>query len=111
MKMAVFWVVAPCSLVEVYRRFRGPCCLHYQGDRENLKSYQINWYWIQLTSNKLESNHGYYKIWLTETIFVRNLSKSLQPTLAADAHLAEGQFLIEELKLNIESLWDTKYGL
>jgi hypothetical protein len=37
-KMAVFWVVAPCSLIEVYQRFRGPCCLHYQG-RENLKSY------------------------------------------------------------------------
>jgi hypothetical protein len=32
-KMAVFWVVAPCSLVEVYKRFRGPCCLHHQGDR------------------------------------------------------------------------------
>jgi hypothetical protein len=31
MKMTVFWVVAPCSLVEVYRRFRGPCCLHHQG--------------------------------------------------------------------------------
>jgi hypothetical protein len=31
-KMAVFWVVAPCSLVEVYQRFRGPCCLHDQGD-------------------------------------------------------------------------------
>jgi hypothetical protein len=30
MKMAVFWVVAPCSLVEVYQRFRGPCCLHHQ---------------------------------------------------------------------------------
>jgi hypothetical protein len=28
--MAVFWVVAPCSLVEVYRRFRGACCLHHQ---------------------------------------------------------------------------------
>jgi hypothetical protein len=26
-KMAVFWVVAPCSLVEVYQRFRGSCCL------------------------------------------------------------------------------------
>jgi hypothetical protein len=26
-KMAVFWVVAPYSLVEVYQRFRGPCCL------------------------------------------------------------------------------------
>jgi hypothetical protein len=31
-KIAVFWVVAPCSLVEVYQCFRGPCCLHHQGD-------------------------------------------------------------------------------
>jgi hypothetical protein len=31
LKMAVFWVVAPCSLVEVYQRFRGTCCLHHQG--------------------------------------------------------------------------------
>jgi hypothetical protein len=30
MKMAVFWVVAPCSRVEVYRRFREACCLHHQ---------------------------------------------------------------------------------
>jgi hypothetical protein len=30
-KMAVFWVVGPCNLVEVYQRFRGPC-LHHQGD-------------------------------------------------------------------------------
>jgi hypothetical protein len=29
--MAVFWVVEPCSLVDVYQRFRGPCCLHNQG--------------------------------------------------------------------------------
>jgi hypothetical protein len=27
MKMAVFWVVGLCSLVEVYQRFRGACCL------------------------------------------------------------------------------------
>jgi hypothetical protein len=32
MKMAVFSVVAPCSLVEVYQRFRGAFCLHHQGD-------------------------------------------------------------------------------
>jgi hypothetical protein len=31
LKMAVFWVVAPGSLVEVYRHFRGTCCLHHQG--------------------------------------------------------------------------------
>jgi hypothetical protein len=30
--MAVFWVVPPCSLVDVYKRFRGSCCLHHQGD-------------------------------------------------------------------------------
>jgi hypothetical protein len=34
-KMAVFWVVAPCSLGEVYQRFRGPCCLHNQGDESD----------------------------------------------------------------------------
>jgi hypothetical protein len=28
MKMAV-WVVAPCNLVEVCRRFRGDCCHHH----------------------------------------------------------------------------------
>jgi hypothetical protein len=27
-----FWDVAPCSLVEVYRLFRGACCLCHQGD-------------------------------------------------------------------------------
>jgi hypothetical protein len=32
MKMAVFWVVAPCSLVEVHQRFRSLRCLHHQGD-------------------------------------------------------------------------------
>jgi hypothetical protein len=37
-----------------------------------------------------------------ETIFVLNTSKSQQTTLAADAHLAEEQFLSEGLKLNIE---------
>jgi hypothetical protein len=31
-KMAVIWVFAPCSLEEVYRRFRDAHCLHQQGD-------------------------------------------------------------------------------
>jgi hypothetical protein len=31
-KMAVFWVVAPCNLVEIYQRFRRSCCLHHQGN-------------------------------------------------------------------------------
>jgi hypothetical protein len=28
--MAVFWDVAPCSLAEIDRRFRGAYCLHHQ---------------------------------------------------------------------------------
>jgi hypothetical protein len=35
-KMAVFWVVAPCCLVEVYQRFRGTCSLHHQGPTQGL---------------------------------------------------------------------------
>jgi hypothetical protein len=41
MKMAVFCVVAPCILVEVYQRFRGTCCLHHQGDE------WVPWWWRQ----------------------------------------------------------------
>jgi hypothetical protein len=36
MKMAVFWVVAPCSLVEIDRRFRDAYCLHHQGNDRNI---------------------------------------------------------------------------
>jgi hypothetical protein len=30
--MTVFWDIAPCSFVEVNRRFGGTYCLHHQGD-------------------------------------------------------------------------------
>jgi hypothetical protein len=33
LKVTIFWVCAPCSLVEVYRRFGGSCCLLHQGDQ------------------------------------------------------------------------------
>jgi hypothetical protein len=45
LQFIVFWDVAPCSHVEVDRRFKGAYCVHYQGDeihtllRENLKSH------------------------------------------------------------------------
>jgi hypothetical protein len=41
--MRVFWVVAPCSLGEVYRRFRGACCLHHQGDEASVNLHQTTW--------------------------------------------------------------------
>lgn len=30
--MTVLWDVAPCGMVDVYKRFRGLCCLLHQGD-------------------------------------------------------------------------------
>jgi proteasome lid subunit RPN8/RPN11 len=41
-KTAVLRGVAPCSLVEVYRRFRDACCLHHQGDHQPETS--VNFY-------------------------------------------------------------------
>jgi hypothetical protein len=32
LKMTVFWDVAPCSLAETDRHFRGVYCIHHQGD-------------------------------------------------------------------------------
>jgi hypothetical protein len=40
--MAILWDVAPCSLVEVYRRFRGACCLHHQGDKCNVTTVEAS---------------------------------------------------------------------
>jgi hypothetical protein len=45
MKMIAFWDVAPYTLVEVYRRFRGACCLHHRCDRPAPCSViEIEWF-------------------------------------------------------------------
>jgi hypothetical protein len=58
MKMAVFWVVAPCGVVEVSRRFRGACCLHQAliMDTASTSETSVNFY--QTTRrNNLEDSH------------------------------------------------------
>jgi hypothetical protein len=46
--MAVFWVVAPCSLVEVCRSFRGAYRLYHQGyrpdDGDSTSETSVNFY-------------------------------------------------------------------
>jgi hypothetical protein len=37
--MTAFWDIAPCSLVEVDRRFRSAYCLHHQGERPDTRRY------------------------------------------------------------------------
>jgi hypothetical protein len=46
--MDVLWVVAPCSLVDVYRRFRGARRLHRQGD-EAASTYDMSVIFYQTT--------------------------------------------------------------
>jgi hypothetical protein len=49
MKIAVFWVVAQCGLVQVYRRSRDACCLRYQG-------YESSpWWWREKAPLKRRS--------------------------------------------------------
>jgi hypothetical protein len=61
-KMTVFWDVAPCSLVEVYRRFRGACFLHHQGDElteaESTSETSVNFY--QTTRRNIPSQSSSY---------------------------------------------------
>jgi hypothetical protein len=40
MKMTVFWDVAPCSLVEIDRQFRGTYCLHLNTSRMSVNFYE-----------------------------------------------------------------------
>jgi hypothetical protein len=42
MKLAVFWAVAPCRLVWVYLRFKGPYCSHHQGDKSTAREIGAN---------------------------------------------------------------------
>jgi hypothetical protein len=34
MKIAVFWDLTPCSLVDIYQYFGGTCCSHFQGEEQ-----------------------------------------------------------------------------
>jgi hypothetical protein len=46
MQMALFWVVAPCSLAEIYQHFRGTCCPHNEGDSGIRDSYNTGFKFI-----------------------------------------------------------------
>jgi hypothetical protein len=60
----------------------------------------IHTYMLNMISVLLRCK-DHYKILLRRTVLAPNTSKFLQ-TLAADAHLAEGQFLLEGQTLNKE---------
>jgi hypothetical protein len=64
MKMAVFCVVVPCSLVEVHRRFRGSCCPRHQGGvsddgGSNPSETSVNFYQTTRRNNAEDSHLNY----------------------------------------------------
>jgi hypothetical protein len=58
--MAVFWVVAPCSLVEVYHCFRGACRLHHWGtlmtEAARTSEMSVNFYQTTRHNNPEDSH-------------------------------------------------------
>jgi hypothetical protein len=56
MKMAVFWVVAPCSLVEVYRRFIALMMEAASTSETSVNFHQTTW------RNNSEDSHLHFEI-------------------------------------------------
>jgi hypothetical protein len=61
-KLLVFWVVAPCRLVEVYQRFRRPYCLHHQGDDSSQFTRRYNPEDSHL-HRAVSSSHFQFELW------------------------------------------------
>jgi hypothetical protein len=68
MKMAVFWVVVPCSVVQVCRRFRGMSYLLLTRRRDNLKSHLFNLMLVIADTNLLHP--------LCAAVFIHGLKRS-----------------------------------
>jgi hypothetical protein len=56
MKMAIFWVVAPCSLLEVYRRFRAFALVM---EAVNTSETSVNFYKTTRRNNPEDNHHDY----------------------------------------------------
>jgi hypothetical protein len=56
MKMAVFWVAAPCILVEVYRRFRD-IVIALMMEAASTSETSVNFYQITRRYNAEDSHH------------------------------------------------------
>jgi hypothetical protein len=54
--MTVFWVVAPCSLVEVYRHFRGVCYIALMMEAASTSETSANFYQTALRNNPEDSH-------------------------------------------------------
>jgi hypothetical protein len=68
LKITVFWGVAPCSLVELYRRLRGGCCHHHPGAQflvaATTSETSVNVYQATRCNNSEDNHlHMVWKLW------------------------------------------------
>jgi hypothetical protein len=98
MKIAVFWDVTTCSLVEIGGRFRGVCSLHNQGDQAcpSIRTSNLKWilYGIAVIMYSIYFNILWLGIWPT------SVSALVLTFLLFDLNL----FFLFELKRNTERL-------
>jgi hypothetical protein len=64
MEMAVFWVVAPCSLVQVYRRFRGVLMM----EAASTSKTSVNFYQTTRRNNPEDSNLHWLSVFIRATL-------------------------------------------
>jgi hypothetical protein len=79
--MAVFWVVAPCSLIQVYRRFRGAWCLRHQGDEWFcLSGYHSHK--LRTPCYRASHNNSHFFSWSINRVLLQNhsISTCLEPS-------------------------------
>jgi hypothetical protein len=58
MKMAIFWVLVPRSLVQVYQHFKVACCLHHQGNDGGSKQVLLPDYTVKQPRRKPSSKQS-----------------------------------------------------
>jgi hypothetical protein len=73
MEMAVFWDVAPCSLVEVYRRFRGVLMMEAVSTSETSVNFNKT-----TRYNNPEDSHRQKNIWMKKRLRNKRMDKSAQ---------------------------------
>jgi uncharacterized membrane protein YecN with MAPEG domain len=86
MKMAVFWVVAPCGLVWVYRRFRGLYCLHHMALQPRrqpisysyLKHLAVCFLWRDLLSITGRNNTAWKVITIYSFGYVKHITTKVE---------------------------------
>jgi hypothetical protein len=70
MNMAVFSFVAPCSLVEAYRRFRGACYLHHQGDLRSKHFWKVGKLLPDCTALKSRRQPSSMRFWFSNKTII-----------------------------------------